>query len=313
MSTPIRYSSPEPAALHRSQSHRPHEAVPAATHLSLLVQQRTVGLSALSRTLSRVSTAQASLLNLVSELQCSVEAEVAAKHRDAAEGKRLKREREKREENVVKAYHDSLGRFEDEWTQDDALLRAWDIRIPTVRTGDEHERLSNLLDTLPPSLEASQTIATFLQSLLALDLYSLGQSFALQPLPATLRSTNSFSSPSALSTVFRCLSSASGAQAVLECAKGIWETAIREITGRERGPASPDLEGGAEEGGIGLGLGLGLGLKGRKEDEKGEYRRKRRNQREKELEEFLIGTLEVLDELSLEVDIELETAGEGTA
>ncbi|GAA6042247.1 hypothetical protein JCM8097_005114 [Rhodosporidiobolus ruineniae] len=308
------------AALARPST-SPTPAEEQAHHLTLLAQQRALALARQERCLARFEAAQVRLAKDVEgKLRRRVEVEVAAEEAVAAGEKgrggaaaarkalgEARQASEAAQEGFVERYHAALASFEGEWASAEALYRRWDVVLPSVSSpssGVEPPRLFSWLDTALP--DAPKTVKAFLARLLAEDPYVFGSGLAMLPEFSSLLpslpspSFSPASAPNPFGALVRFLSTARGPIAVLDLARGLFETALRELVGRERGEGAetPRSEAGeGEDGGIGLGIRMeGIGGDGR-----------RGSARERELEEMLVGVLEVLDELNMEVEVDAPT------
>ncbi|GAA5867604.1 hypothetical protein JCM8547_001236 [Rhodosporidiobolus lusitaniae] len=302
------------------------------THFSHLVQQRLVALLRLSSALSTFSVAQSSFAPLVDEyksrvdLELALQAEYAELEREGGGGGKegrvirllvarrgtARKAREEAEKRVVERYHAVSGAFEREWEEGKKLEERWEVVLPFSSSpplsASASARQLSWLDDLHLPFDAHDTVRAFLASILREDPYVLGSGLAMMEDVSALTTPTTSSSRPPLGSLVRFLHSAAGPSAVFSLVKGTWETAIRELVGRERGRGSPSAVGEqAEEAGIGLGIEMER-EKNQNEGEmlRGRFRR-RRGQRERELEEMLIGTLEMLDGLG--IDVETDTAG----
>ncbi|GAA5840412.1 hypothetical protein JCM11251_006553 [Rhodosporidiobolus azoricus] len=303
-------------------------------HLPLLVQQRTVALLRLQSALARFTAGRADLAKEIEHLRRQVETEVRLELSPAVEGgtrkkreraeevERVKEKREALQRRVEERYHSVLSRFEREWGEADELFQRWEVVLPHYSSqppspAEAAPRLASWLDALPASItrgEAATTIEDFLTLLLAEDPYILGSGIAMLSDLGVLLSPPDYpllvdgTTPRAttttpLQTLLSFLLAASGSSSVLELARGICETAVRELIGRERGG------GGAGGGGSQLttpmdeGGGIGLGIK-MSRDEEGEKGAcglglgSKRGVRETELEGLLVEVFEALDGLA---------------
>ncbi|GAA6016906.1 hypothetical protein JCM10207_007842 [Rhodosporidiobolus poonsookiae] len=312
------------AALHQHHSHHSSPAAAAATeeqasHLSLLSHQRTLAVLRLDRALCSFSAAQTPLSRQVDHLQVRVEDELAvAAHSAAGAGEKeekgeaaalrakVRLAREDAARAVEEGYEHALGRFERAWGVASKLERRWEVVCPVVRTG-EGARVRTWVDDAPGQADS---VLEFLRRVVREDPYVLGSGLAMLPDLSLLLSPSPSSTPSAilrpdapLHTLLRFLASASpsGPRAALALVQGLCETAIRELVGRERGGGGGVREGVEGEGGIGLGIAMSREGEGGGEMLGGRFRR-RKSARESELEGFLVGVLETLDDLDLVVE-----------
>ncbi|GAA5826569.1 hypothetical protein JCM3770_004049 [Rhodotorula araucariae] len=288
-----------------------------AAHLRLLVQQRTLALLQLERTTRQFAHAQrAELAALAEELKRAVENEVALEAAEAggrgrtaargAKGKgpsaRLARERA--EHAYVERYAAVLHEFDAGWAAGTRLFTRWDAVLPV-----ERGKVSTWLDHIAApnaGAAAQQTITALLK-----DPYVLGSGIAtldslaslFSPAPSGLSSSASSpaffaGSVAPFSTLLRFVHGSLGPQATLDLCLGALNTAVRELVGRESSAARFDLP----TTGLGLGVGLGLGIEGQKDA--CEAPMGGRTTREKDLEEFVVSTLDALETLGGRIELQ---------
>lgn len=292
-----------------------------AAHLRLVVQQRILALLQLERTTRQLGHAQRDQLGpLIEQLKRAVEDEHAheaalaaqegSRRGRAAKGKgaSVKLAREHAEQALAQHYAAVMESFDADWAAGTALSDRWEVLLPA-----EGDRLHSWLDEVPAP-GAHETAQDFFVALLA-NPFVLGSGIStLDNLAALLPTAPIASSPSPecppLYALLHVVHAALGPSSVLELVSGIFETAIRELVGREQSARRASTRSASSSAGIGLGLGLGLHLgmeeaaHGTGGDTTAEASRTARSGREKELEEFLVATLDALDGLGASVQLD---------
>ncbi|GAA5918601.1 hypothetical protein JCM6882_000828, partial [Rhodosporidiobolus microsporus] len=324
-------STAPPSAPSPPETHLPlltQQRTPAALSLSAAVRSLEHGRARLAR--------EVDALEGLVEGEIRVEGQAALAGGGAAgtkkkrervleEGKKAREKRENAQKMVEEGYLALLSRFEEEWDAAERLMQRWEVVLPlapppSFPSSAAPRRLASWIDALPLTVpESARTVEEFLSLLLppgaaggggGEDPYILGLGIAmlsdisvlLSPSPPSSPSCSLSSSPvadaSPLLSLVSFLTSSTGPSTALDLARGLCETAVRELVGRERGggsgsvPATPA----EEEGGIGLGIKMSRDESAReKEGEKEQSSRTRRGARERELEELLVGVFEALD------------------
>lgn len=204
----------------------------------------------------------------------------------------------------VRDYEFIIEAFEKRWSEDWRQFESWEI-LPSTSSSSCSTSTTNPLPTfsipsswiqgLPNSNSQGESIHEFMK-LLVKDPGMLGGSIAtlegnelssiLLPLPSPSSSSSTTTiSSSPLGTLLSLVMALRGPRSTLDFLVGIWETALREIVGREKYQKTERNDGVADFKGI-----TGKGMKGG------------RGSREKELENFLVGVLEILDSMGLSLD-----------
>lgn len=282
-------SSPTPAAI---------------SHELSLLHQRTSSLLSLQQTLRAFSTRREGLTSLQASYSEVVERAIAEEEgktnstsppSDSSQGGGRRLGVKDTEIRFRDAYADALDTFERGWEGQSQVFAQWEL-LPSLVMVESPPRPTFDAPPLPPSnfaipnswiyalpdpLNSTPSILRFTSLLLA-EPYILGSGIStlegpsltslLPPNNPTSTSSSSQHRASPLKTLFQLSAETRGPLAVLEIAHGIWSTALSELVGREKSDR--------EEGGNGGG------------------------ERVKELENFLVGVLDVLDSLGLEVEVD---------
>ncbi|GJN88769.1 hypothetical protein Rhopal_001738-T1 [Rhodotorula paludigena] len=293
-----------------------------AAQIRLVVQQRILALLQLERTTRQLGHAQRDQLGpLVEQLKRAVEDEQAHEAAHAAQegsrwsraakgkGASVKLAREHAEQALAQQYAAVMESFDADWAAGTALSDRWEVLLPA-----EGDTLHSWLDEVPAP-GAHETARDFFTALLA-NPFVLGSGIStLDNVAALLPTAPIASSPSPdhppLHALLHAVHAALGPSSVLELVSGSFETAIRELVGREQSARRASTRSASSSAGIGLGLGLGLhlGVEEAAHGETGgettaEASRTARSGREKELEEFLVATLDALDGLGASVQLD---------
>ena len=251
-----------------------------SSHLLSLLHQRAHSLLQLQTSLSSFSSRREELGHLVASYAEAVEDEIGDEVERRSSARSGAKEAQGR---LLKAFVGALNEFEKDWEEQTRAFDSWELRTPPLASTSardpyaaEFTAPNSWIDHLHDT-DSEAAILEFVELLLA-DPCTLGAGIATlegDVLTSLLPPHSSSSSP--LRSLFHLVAAAKGPEAVLELAVGAWDTAIREIVGREssRNQAKDGENKGKGKAGGGA--------------------------REKELEEFLVGMLDLLDSMGTEV------------